>query len=312
MNPWQTRSADFHPYMVNAVDALPASLRGAAESALSPGEPMMRAFVVPADYRSPDGFEAPRVVPAQALIFTRGSLVHVQAAAQDTPAPPPIYMQPETLLWMRSSHLLLHGRLEVVSAVKGEAARLDMQFNAVGWRLMQPEWHELVGRAIGVTLPPAEKQEALPLAEEGEEEPYTLDEQTMLLLASAPDKFVDGLGRYGLYTGEKPLGVVFQPPVWKENLIAFDEQLLPNTLVALTDASVLIMAEEPALVRKSEQFGLIITRIPRRAIAAMEVTATDPLSVIRFTSACEGVADEISVALGAEAAAAWQELWSKA
>lgn len=311
MNPGQARSSDFHPYMIDTLDALPAKLREAAAAALLPGEPMVRAFVVPNDYRSPDGFEAPRVVPMQALIFTSGNLVHVQAGTQDAPAPPPIYVQPETVLWIRSSHVLLYGKLELVSAIRGEASKLEMQFNAVGWRLMQPEWHALVCRAIGVTAPLVEAQAAAP-PEEGEEEPYTLDEETMRLVASVPDKFVDGLGRYGLYTGEKLLGVVFQPALWKENLIAFDEQLLPNTLVALTNASVLIMAEESALVRKSEQFGLIITRIPRRAIAGMEVTETDPLPVVGFTLRREGVTDEVSVALGAEAAAAWQELWGTA
>ena len=319
MQPWQTRSSDFHPYMVDEIAALPASLRDAARAALPAGEQVGRGFVVPADYRSPDGFAPPRVVPAQALIFTANGVLHVQApaqvaapvAGQDQPAPPPAYVQPEALLWMRSSHLLLHGKLEMVSAAAGAAVRLAMEFNAVGWRLMQPEWHALVGKAIGVSVPVAAKQAAAPQGEE-EEEPYTLDEQAMLLVSAVPDKFVDGLGRYGLYTGEKLLGVAFQAALWKENLIAFDEQLLPNTLVALTDASVLILAEEGALVRKSEQFGLIITRIPRRAIAGMEVAAGDPLCAVRFALACEGVTDEVSVSLGPEAAESWQELWGRA
>ncbi len=310
MQPWQTRSADFHPYMIDAIDALPAGLRDAVKAALPPGEQMSRGFVVPADYRSPDGFAPPRVVPAQALLFTANTVVHVQAPAQDAPAPPPTYIQPETLLWMRSSHLLLHGKLELVSAAAGETARLEMEFNAVGWRLMQPEWHALVAEAIGVAVPAAETKALPPLGEE-QEEAYTLDEQAMLLVSAVPDKFVDGLGRYGLYTGEKLLGVVFQPALWKENLIAFDEQLLPNTLVALTDASVLILHEEGALVRKSEQFGLIITRIPRRAIGRMEVAAEDPLWSVRFALACEGVTDEASVSLGPETAQSWQELWNK-
>jgi hypothetical protein len=303
MEPWQTRSADYHPYMIDALDALPANLREAAKAALPAGKRIERGFVVPADYRSPDGIAPSRVVPAQALLFTTNGVLYVQAPTLGAPdVAPPVFLQPQTLLWIRSNHLLLHGKLELVSAQQGQVVALGMEFNAVGWRLMQHEWHELVAAAIGVTLP---------TPEEREEEGHTFAEQEMMLLALVPDKFVDGIGRYGLYTGEKLLGVVFQPAVWKQNLIAFDEQLLPNTLVALTEASVLIMAEESALVRKSEQFGLIITRLPRAAITAVTATAQDPLPAVQFTLTRAGVTTEQSVLLAPEMAQAWLELWSK-
>jgi hypothetical protein len=296
MEPWQTRASEFHPYMVDAVDALPARLRDRAVAALPPGDTMVRGFVAPQDYRSTDDLP-PQVVPEQALIFTERGLLHVEADLPGVGAPLPTYLEPDKLLWMRSSHLLLYGRLEMVGAVQGDAVSLIMEFNAVGWRLIHAEWHAMVGKVIGLA----------PLAPE---ETRELDEQEKLLLAPVPDKFVDGLGRYGLYTGESLLGAVFQPAVWKENLIAFDEQLLPNTLVALTDASVLIMEEESALVRKSEQFGLIITRIPRRAIAAAASTAQDPLQAIRFSLAWDDAAAEQNVLLTPEMAEAWLKLWN--
>jgi hypothetical protein len=316
MDPWQTRSADYHPYMVDALEALPPNLRAAAEAALPPGAWLLRGFVVPADYRSPDGIAPSRVVPAQALLFASNGVLRVQAPTLGAAeVAPPVFLQPANLLWMRSSHLLLYGKLELVCGMQGEVAAVEMEFNAVGWRLMQVEWHELVAQAIGVTLPAGQKTRDMlvsaPQGEEAEEEAYTLDEQAMLLLAAAPDKFVDGIGRYGLYTGEKLLGVMFQPTVWKENLLAFDEQLLPNTLVALTEASVLILAEEPALVRKSEQFGLIITRIPRAAITAVTTAAEEPLQKIQFSLERAGVTAEQSVLLVPEIAQSWLELWDK-
>mgnify|MGYP001221591087 CR=1 FL=1 len=316
MDPWQTRSADYHPYMIDALDALPPNLRDAAAAALPPGEQMTRGFVVPADYRSPDGIAPSRVVPAQALLYTTSGVLHVQAPTLGAESvAPPAFLQPADLLWLRSSHLLLYGKVELVSATGGQPVKWELEFNAVGWRLMQAEWHELVAQAIGVTLPAGEKatdkRASTPQEEEAGDGVYTLDEQAMLLLAAVPDKFVDGIGRYGLYTGEKLLGVVFQPAVWKQNLIAFDEQLLPNTLVALTTASVLIIAEEPALVRKSEQFGLIITRLPRAAITAMTTTAEEPLQAITFALARDGVTAEQKALLTPEVAQAWLELWSR-
>jgi hypothetical protein len=99
--------------------------------------------------------------------------------------------------------------------------------------------------------------------------------------------------------------------VWKENLIAFDEQLIPNTLLALTEASVLILAEESALVRKSEQFGLIITRLPRQAIVGVDLLAQEPLAAVKFALAREGASGEQSVLLAPEMAQAWLELWGR-
>lgn len=302
MQPWQSRSAEFHPYTIDAIEALPAGLRAAAEAALPAGEHLVRGFVAPPDYRSPDDSSALRAVPAQALLFLHGGVLHVQAALPDADAPPAIFIQPEKLLWIRSSHLLLHGQLELVGSMQGKTARLEMEFNAVGWRLLPPEWHMLVAKAIGVT-PPA--------IQEHVEEKYTYTEQEMELLAATPSKFAEGLGRYGLYTGERLKGAVFQPAVWKQNLLAFDEQLLPNTLMALTEASVLVIAEETALVRKSEQFGLIIMRIPRNAIAAVDSTAEDSLQAVSFSLERESVSAQQHVLLTPEAATVWLDLWSK-
>ena len=104
-------------------------------------------------------------------------------------------------LYLRSSHLLLYGRLELLGSDQGEPVQLDMEFNAIGWHLMEAEWRDLVGKAIGVPLPAP-----------GEER--TEGEQESTLLATLPPKFAEGLRKYGLYTGEILQGVVFQPAVW--------------------------------------------------------------------------------------------------
>lgn len=296
MQPWQSRSLEFHPYMVDTVDALPDSLRDAAREALAPGERMVRAFVIPPEYRSSEGSKS-QDVPEQALVFTASGAWHIQAPV-DGSAASSTYLEPHKILWIRTYHLLLFGRVELASATRGAMTAIEMEFNAIGWRLMQAEWHNLVGKALG--LPPLAP----------EEEP-AIGETEKQLLAGVPEKFVDGLQRYGLYTGEKLLGAVFQPEIWKQNFLTLDEQLLPNTLAVLTESSVLVMAEEPALVRDSDVLGLIILRIPCRAIKSVEAAGRDALVAIRFALACEDVAGEQEVVLGSEAAQAWLELWNK-
>jgi hypothetical protein len=295
MEPWQTRATEFHPYMVAAVESLPEALRRLAEAALPAGDTVVGAFVVPAEYRAV-GDEAPRPVPEQALIFTAGGGLYVQAGSAGQDAPAPAWLLPDSLLCLRSSHLLLYGRLELLGADRGEPVRVDMEFNAIGWHLMEAEWRDLVGKAIGVPSPAP-----------GEER--TAGAQAAALLATLPPKFAEGLRKYGLYTGESLQGVVFQPAVWSQTLALFENQVMPNTLLALTDASVLVLEEEPALVRKSEQIGLIITRFPRLAVAGVESAAQDSAEAIVFSLARAGVTAEQRVLLEPESARLWRNLW---
>lgn len=297
MEPWQTRASVFHPYLIASLDELPDDLRLGVAETLPPGTTLASGLVVPANYRSdtPEGELLP--VPAQALIFTGDGMWQITAPEDNLPAPAPVYIVPDAIRWIRSSHLLLYGRLEIASATQGRPVLLDIEFNAVGWRQKDQNWRNLVAQCVG--LPPAAVSAPAP------------NGQDRAILASAPEKFVDGLFKYGMYTGESLAGAIFQPAVWQHHLIAFDEQLAPDALVALTSASVLILTEEKALVRRSNELGLLITRIPRQAIAAMEVTASAHLDEVAFSLARGGVTDVYRLPLAHDAAQAWTSIWAK-
>jgi hypothetical protein len=168
----------------------------------------------------------------------------------------------------------------------------------VGWRQKDQNWRNLVAQAVGMP----------PLAAGAAPEP---SEQDRASLGSAPDKFVDGLIKYGLYTGEKLLDATFQSAVWQKHLLSFDEQLAPDTLVALTNASVLILTEEKALVRRSDELGLLIARIPRQAIANMQVEKGNQVDEVIFALDRGGVADAYRLFLAHDAAQAWSATWEK-
>ena len=298
MEPWQARASEYHPYLVESMDELPDELRSQVESALPRGAALASGLVVPANYRAdtPDG--DPHPVPAQALIFTGEGMWHVQAPSAEQLTPEPTYIDPDTIRWIRSSHLLLYGRLEIAGADRAEPARLDIEFNAVGWRQKDHNWRNLVARSVG--MPPITAETA-----------PTPSAQDRAVLGSAPEKFVDGLFRYGLYTGERLHAATFHPAVWQHHLISFDEQLAPDTLVALTGGSVLILTEEKALVRRSDELGLLITRIPRSAIVGMQVEHGSALDKAVFSLSRAGVSDDYRVALAHDAATAWMEIWEK-
>ena len=298
MEPWQTRTSEFHPYLVDTIDELPDDLRPLVEAALPPGTALASGLVVPANYRSKNPEADSEPVPAQALIFTGAGMWHVRAPENGEPAPAPIYIEPGNIRWIRSSHLLLYGRLEIASSSQGQPVLLDIEFNAVGWRQKDQNWRNLVAQAVGMP----------PIAAGAAPGP---SEQDRAILGSAPDKFVDGLFKYGLYTGETLLDATFQPAVWQSHLLSFDKQLAPDTLAALTNASVLILTEEKALVRRSDELGLLITRIPHQAIASMQVATGNQVDEVVFTLDRGGVADAYRLLLAHDAAQMWLAAWDK-
>mgnify|MGYP000952841489 FL=1 len=296
MEPWQTRTSEFHPYLIATLDELPAALQSQVAGALRAGETLSSGLLVPENYRAKNLDSAPETVPAQALIFTGHGMWHFQEAAPGQPAPAPVYVDPANIRWIRSSHLLLYGRLEIASALAGEPVLLDIEFNAVGWRQKDHNWRNMVAETVG--RPPL-TSDALPAP----------TERDRTLLQAAPEKFVEGLFRYGLYTGETLHSAVFHPAVWKQHLLAFDEQLAPDTLITLTDASVLILTEEKALVRRSNDLGLLITRIPLRAIAGMQVEKRGPVDDVFFALERGGIADQYRLTLAHDAAEMWAGDW---
>ena len=298
MEPWQAKASEFHTYLVASMDELPTDLRSRVKAALPQDTVLASGLVVPANYRAdtPDG--EPHPVPAQVLIFTGEGMWHIEAPDSGPQAPAPIYIDPDTIRWIRSSHLLLHGRLEIAAAERSGPVQLDIEFNAVGWRQRDQNWRNLVARSVG--LPPMTDATA-----------PTPGAQDRAILGNTPEKFVDGVFRYGLYTGETLQAAIFQPALWQHHLIAGDEQIAPDTLVALTNCSVLILSEEKALVRHSDEFGLLVTRLPRRAIAGVQVEAGAALDPVIFALSRAGVNDAYRIFLAHDAAQSWRAIWTQ-
>jgi len=65
------------------------------------------------------------------------------------------------------------------------------------------------------------------------------------------------------------------------------------------------------LVRRSDELGLLITRIPRQAIAEMQVAAGSHIDEVNFSLARGGVTDVYRLPLAHDAAQAWSSIWAK-
>jgi len=295
IEPWLVRASVFHPLLFHALSELPGSLRATTEQAIPVGHQFVAALYVPADYRSKDAEEF-QETPEQALIFTDKSVVHVEGAPAGAPAPEPVCIALDNVLYVKTHHVLLYGRVQLYGACQGEERSLDMQFNAMGWPLMDVEWRGMIGKVIG--LP------ALASADD-----RVVSEHEMQLLETLPQKFADGLRRYGLYTGEEVISVLFQPEAWERTGTGQDKQIVPDTLLALTESSILALAEERALIRTTEQYGLIITRIPLAVLKEVEtIVKGDGWEEIIFSLERAGVSTERRLQLEPAKAQYWHGL----
>lgn len=298
IEPWQIRASAFHPRLLHDLSALPESLRTTAERAIPAGDQFVAALYAPADYRSKDT-EDSQEIPEQALLFTDKSVMQVQGALGDAAAPAPVCIALANVLYVKTSHVLLYGRVQLFGACQGEVKSLDMQFNALAWPLMDVEWRGMIGKVIG--LPPLDSIEG-----------RVVSQREIELLEPLPPKFADGLRRYGLYTGEEVISVLFQPEAWMRATVPLgqDKQIIPDTLLALTKSSMLILAEERALIRTTEQFGLIITRMPLPALANVRTIAKeDGWEEIIFSLERAGISAERRLLLEAAKAQYWRGLW---
>ena len=223
------------PYFVRSLAELSVDLASAAQAVLPPGGEVRGIFDVP-----PQEFPSwatYRYGPRHALIFTSAGVIHAQTAALGQPAQ--VHLVPTTAIhYVQVGQLLLYGRLEIGYAANGQAQHVALEFNTVGWDLLQPVLRELLRDVSDVSPPPpVEAQTPVISAAEIERLPF---------------KFASGLQIYTLAPGERLLALAFQPGLWTRRLLISRRQVAPAIVMALTDRHVSLIEEERALTIVSQ------------------------------------------------------------
>lgn len=282
-----------HPYLVENPAGLPEELGQAVREAPWPAAEISSIFVVPPQAFM-EGWFRRRYVPEQALLFTPDGVGHVQGPAEADPAVRLTYLRAVGLLYARLSLLLLYGRLELAGRVNGAPGRAVVEFNTVGWHLLQPSVRGLLHRASvrPGSRPPRPAPAVAALATE---------------LDHLPLKFSNGLRHTALQPGESLWGFVFQPSIWTRRWRFFPWQVSATTLLALTDRQVIIVEEE--MSGRQATYGYIFTFMPRAAITAIEAQPGECWWELLIRLEQGGVTAERRLALEPETAAEWQELW---
>ena len=284
------------PYKGKTLDDLPASLRQLAEPALGPKESINSIFVAPAQWFAGRSWFGGRYVPDQALLFTPGGVLHVQAPVPRGQEARVTYLRGDDLLYAQLSLLLLYGRLELAGQVSGALARVVVEFNTVSDFLLRPPLREFLRATWGQT--------------ETEKLNKKVTARVMDELERLPSlKFKNGLRIHGLQPAECLLGFVFQPGLWTPWWRFFWRQVSATTLLALTDRQLIILEEERNGQRTA--YGWIVTFCPRVCLAGLEYKPGEQWHELHVRLAREGVATKRQVILAPETALAWQELWRR-
>lgn len=286
-----SRGIETHPYRVNDLAELPASLQSAVQQALGPTEQPERIFLVPNQTFFKNWFSR-RYVPQQALLFTAQGVLHVQEAVSPDQPPQATYLHAASLLYIQLRLLLLYGRLELVGQVNGDLARVVVEFNTVGVPLLLPGLRRLM------TLAWESAEPEIPISREG-----SLPE-----FDSLPLKFKNGLRLYGLQPGECLLGLVFQPGLWERHGSLFRRQISANTLLALTNHDLVIVEEERT--GRTNPYGWILTFCPLAGVKGFEAAPGESWQEMQLHLTRDGVAVDRQVTLERETVQAWQNLWA--
>lgn len=278
------------PRLFRSLADLSADLTEAAQTILPLTDEVRRIFVVP-----PQEFPSwakYRFGPAHALIFTDAGVIHVQTAACGQLAQARL-VSTETVHYVQVGLLLLYGRLEIGYAADGSAQQMVMEFNTVGWDLLQPGLMELLRDVSAASPPPDFGEDSVVSAAEIERLPY---------------KFASGVKIYILSPGERLLALAFQPGIWTRRLLIFRRQLTPPIVLALTDRCV-SMIEEERSVGGSHAYGSTFTYIPRRGVMGMRSEPAPLGRLITIELLVEGARATRELELTTEVAAKWEAQW---
>lgn len=234
-----------------------------------------------------------RFGPAHALIFTSAGVIHAQTAACGLPEQARL-VATAAVQYVQVGQLLLYGRLEIGYAAGGQAERVVMEFNTVGWDLLQPELAALL-RDVNIVSPPPPVDAQIPSLGMG-------------AIGRLPFKFANGVMIYLLAPGERLLALTFQPAIWWQRLRIFRRQVTPPIVLALTDRHVSLIEEERAL-GSTPSYGWTFTFMPRHGVMGMRSTPAPLGRLISMDMLVDGAKATHELELTTEVAAAWEAQW---
>lgn len=304
LSDWFSQRRPVSPSLVASIDDLPLTLLELVLGGLPSGVRPQSIVVAPADYYS-RGLLGWSFLPERVLVFAAEGVLYAQAASpggRSTDARPPVvrWICAADLLYVRSSLLLLYGALELVWSEAGAAERVLVEYNTSGWGFLKPGVLQLVDAAA---------REAMPAAPRDPAEVGAARAANDLHLKRLPFKFGNGLRYYVLQGGERLLAAVFQPALWTTTHRFFHRALAPNSLIAATNRTVVLIEEQRVVARNETDYSWVFTYIPLPCIESITLEPRDECTCLLFGLRRGGATAERRFLMDREHAAEWQAHW---
>ena len=276
------RGFDRHASLLKKISELPVELQS---SVVAAHEMVQTIIVFPPQIQS--GWH---YVPKQALLFSKGGLIHLVASIWPGQEPQVTCLQGCDLMYAKVKLLLLYGLLEIVARGQDSPIRLAMEFNTLNWYyLSAPLQRFLQGTK---TTPDEQAKKAIH---------STVRQQG---LEKLPLKFSNGLQLFGLLPGEQLEELVFQAGTWKRRLYFFRQPVSANTLLLLT-SHYLVLIQEELNVKQ----GWVLSYIPRDSIIGIQSQPCGLWSELSVQLKCGEQSVDYKLILKSEAVEAWRRRW---
>jgi hypothetical protein len=291
---WKPDWYALHPYQPETIEALPNELLDTAHRFVPKGEQVLSIFVVPTNpYLSRK--KKHRIAPTQALIFTSTGVLHIQVPTASENAHQPTFLHAKDLLYVHLSLILLYDRLEMIGQVNGRLEKIEVEYNAVGRRLLEPALQQFLSKSWENT------------------ELLSTDSHTEEIAAQSlnglPTKYRNGLKNFALQPKENLLGVIFQPPILEKLWMGFSRQIAPTTMLALTDRQVINCCETKT--DEPNSYGWAFTFLSIKTIDKIEVIPFGNHQLLTFHLAREGGQSQLDFQLTQSNVLDWQALWDR-
>jgi hypothetical protein len=277
-----SRGIAHHPYPIQNLNELPLPLMQLANQYTHLFDSFDFMMVVP-NQSFLKGLFGRRFVPQQALLFYPEGVLHLQDAKPQERAGKATLIEARDLRRLRSSLLLLYGKLEISAKKDDTTQEIEVEYNTIAHDRLKPFIQRLLrcswagSPAVPVDLPRFELPE----------------------VAKLPFKFQSGLRVYGLQPQEELCGLVFQPEILEPRLGFFRRKISPNTLIALTDRQIVLIQEE---IASTSNYGWVITYWPRQHVKKIHAESRSPWQILYIKTDLDPAAEKTAIVLDPSAA----------
>lgn len=278
------------PYCVDRIEQLPGALLEAARVHFPEGEVVEGIFVIPPEVY-PRGFRW-RLMPLQALVFTRSGILHLAAPDKKDQAGKGTWISSGDILNIKLSLVLLYGKLEIWGVNEGGALKIEAEYNTASHSLLSPLLRGLLRETWQKN--------------QGREMDLAREDATFPDFVKTSYSFYHGLAIEALQPDETVFGYVYQPEIRDQRYRVFKHKIFPQTVLSLTSRQLILLQQD---LKYKTHHEWIFTFIPLYRISHMSQEMVDDRQKFSIHLIPDSVRQKTEILLEPQNAQKWEAIW---